>query len=78
MDIHIDFVPGDFVWAMVENQPIEIQINEVQINVRFDLTNKTPIYSEIYKCSVASNKYQFYRRDISKTKEELKEKVFGK
>lgn len=78
MDIHIDFVPGDFVWAMVENKPIEIQITEVEIYVRFDVTNKKPVYNEIYKCLAATDRYQFYRRDISKTKEELKEKVFGK
>ncbi len=77
MDIHLDYGPGDRCWVMDGSDPREMTIDYAQIYVGPDHNGRLKIDVKYHLpgaffCKEARAEY------MCRTKEELKEKVFGK
>lgn len=75
MDIHTKFMPGDDVWCMESNMPVQKKITCVRFVCYIDDDGSVV---KTTQCSVdKSNKYFAPERNFARTKEELKEIIFG-
>lgn len=77
MDIHLDLKPGEKCWVMEKNRPVQLVVEKISINVGLDLSRKNVVVDAIYHCSIGAIGGEYKREDLCKTKDELKEKIFG-
>lgn len=76
MDIHLDFVPGMFVWVMNDNRPIQLKVDSVSITVALDYSKKNVTTCAKYHLTNGAFGSEFTEKSLCHTKDELKEKVF--
>lgn len=77
MDIHLDLIPGDLCWVMKDNKPIQLSIDSISIVVALDYSKKNITTGVKYHLTMGAFGGDYQREDICKTRQELKEKIFG-
>ena len=75
IDVQIKYEPGNIVWAMYDNKPLAVAVNVIRVVVGHDVSKKHIVADIKYTCD---NGRDFCEEQLAATKEELKEKVFGK
>lgn len=74
--INTKFDPGDEVWMMMENYPEKVEVREIKISKQLLRSPSTLRYTYIVS-DMDEEVYEVEEEDLCKTKEELKQKIFG-
>ena len=74
MEIHTNFMPGDVVWRMENNQPVQRKITCTRISAYFE---KERFVVSVHHSFDDEHKFFAPEQSVVRTKEQLKEKIFG-
>ena len=77
MNINLDYIPGDYAWVMLENEPVQLVVNSIDINVSLDYSKDKIVIGASYNLSNGRLGGKFSIKQMCHTKDELKEKIFG-
>lgn len=75
MEIRTNFMPGDFVWIMENNEPVQREITCTRVAAYFD---KGDFVVSVHHSFDDGHKFFTPEQNVAATKQLLKEKVFGK
>lgn len=75
MNIKTKYNPGDKVWVMIDNRPIALFVNFIDIKCFLDY-DKKPNYSITYYASSGIYGGKFIEKEMFISKEDLKEHLF--
>ncbi len=75
MNIKTKCNPGDKIWVMLDNRPIALFIDSINIKCFLDY-DKKPNHSIIYSASNGIYGGKFTEKEIFISKEDLKEHLF--
>ena len=67
-------MPGDVVWIMENNRPVQRQITCTRVAAYFDKGN---FVVSVHHCFDDEHKFFTPEQNVSGTKQQLKEKIFG-
>ncbi len=75
MEIRTNFMPGDSVWIMESNRPVQKTITCTKAAAYFDDKNRFVI--SVHHSFDREHKYFMPEQSVAATKEKLKELIFG-
>lgn len=77
MDIHLNFNPGEYCWVMKDNFPMRLIVDSATIVCALDTSKKNVTFDVKYHLSLGIFGGEYSEKSMCRTKEELKEKIFG-
>jgi hypothetical protein len=79
MEIKINskFSPGDEAWMMMDNYPVKLEIIGLRISQQLLKSPSTLRYTYMVSDEDGDEYDKVEEEDLCKTKEELKQKIFG-
>lgn len=75
MEIRTNFMPGDSVWIMESNKPIQKTITCTRVAAYFDNENRFII--SVHHSFDEKHKFFTPEQNVTATREELKKIIFG-